>query len=83
MTPTAEGAAVPHNKRVTGEITRIRKEPGTGYGFVVYGNREYFFHATAIGQELFALLEQGDRVSFVPLRSPKGPRAIDVERVTA
>jgi CspA family cold shock protein len=50
-----------------------------GYGFVASQGTEYFVHFKDItsGQG-FKTLNEGDKVSFVPSDSPKGPVATQV-----
>jgi cold shock CspA family protein len=67
-------------KRVTGEVARLIAEKG--YGFIrMPDGREYFFHAENMseGPEAFKHLAEGTIVSFLPGKTSKGPRALDVE----
>lgn len=43
-----------------------------GYGFVSSDGRDHFIHFKEINMPGFKSLEKGDKVSFVPSKSPKG-----------
>jgi len=67
----------------TGVVRKLKE----GFGFIA-GNdgQDYFFHWTALQKSQgveFSDLEIGDRVEFLCLEAPKGPRAIEVRRVGA
>jgi CspA family cold shock protein len=66
----ATGPAIP------GYIKSLTRDKGFGFIKDAAG-AEYFFHRSAT-QGLFDTFEEGDRVTFVPMRSSKGPRAHDV-----
>lgn len=51
-----------------------------GFGFIKYGVKEVFFHASDC-KTPFDDLNEGDDVEFELESSPKGPRAIRVELV--
>ena len=63
-------------------VVRKMKE---GFGFIA-GNDgiDYFFHWTALQKTSvkFAELEIGDRVEFTRIEAPKGPRAIEVRKLS-
>lgn len=61
-----------------GEIKR--KVTDRGFGFIIAGNKEYFFHSSQC-KTSFDNLNEGDAVTFDTENSPKGQRAVDVERV--
>ena len=63
--------------RTTGTILMIYREEG--FGFVSDGQGERFFHASFLSdRKAFARLQPGDSVSYEPLDSIKGPRAVKV-----
>ena len=46
-----------------------------GFGFVTTGGKDYFIHFKEINMIGFKTLKEGDKVSFEPIQSPKGPVA--------
>lgn len=62
-----------------GSIVRKRSE---GYGFIkpVDGDKDVFFHASALVDIAFDDLNEGDMVSFEVEEGPKGPAAANVQR---
>ena len=53
-----------------------------GFGFLSReGGSDVFVHHTEIKAEGFRTLNEGDRVRFEVVDSPKGPRAANVEKV--
>lgn len=52
-----------------------------GYGFIIPdgGGDSLFVHFSEIQQEGFKVLEEGQRVSYVPAKGPKGMQATNVE----
>jgi len=54
-----------------------------GYGFVEPdgGGKDIFVHFSAIADEGFKSLKEGDMVSFEVSQGPKGPQAINVVKV--
>lgn len=46
-----------------------------GFGFVEASGKDYFIHFKEINMPGFKTLKEGDRVSFDPIQSPKGPMA--------
>lgn len=68
---------------VTGTISRIVKDKA--FGFIIYREREYFFHKDDYMQTWSQLIEDYNefgqnniRVTFDPVDAPKGPRARNV-----
>lgn len=49
-----------------------------GFGFVEAGGKDYFLHFKEIQADGFKSVKQGDKVSFEPETSPKGPVAKSV-----
>jgi CspA family cold shock protein len=53
-----------------------------GFGFLSHeGGPDVFVHHTEIKAEGFRTLNEGDRVKFEIVDSPKGPRASNVEKL--
>jgi CspA family cold shock protein len=50
-----------------------------GFGFVEAQGKDYFLHFSEIDKEGYKTLDEGDRISFVPSMSPKGPTATRVQ----
>ena len=65
-----------------GTIIRKRDE---GYGFIKpeEGDKDVFFHASALELVEFDDLQEGDTVSFDIEEGPKGPAAVNVDRAAA
>lgn len=51
-----------------------------GFGFVASQGKDYFIHFKEIQSEGFKSLKEGDKVSFEPAQSPKGPVATKLVR---
>jgi CspA family cold shock protein len=52
-----------------------------GYGFIEQENGEdVFVHYSAIKQDGFKTLKQGDKVEFDIVKGPKGPQAANVRK---
>ena len=52
-----------------------------GFGFIAQeGGKDVFVHHTAIQQEGFRSLREGDRVEFEVTRGPKGLQAANVRK---
>jgi CspA family cold shock protein len=62
-----------------GSIVRKRDE---GYGFIkpVDGEKDVFFHASALVDIDFDSLNEGDMVTFEMEEGPKGPAAANVQK---
>ena len=54
-----------------------------GFGFISRGDgqRDVFVHYSAIQQDGFRTLEEGDRVQFNVEEGEKGPSAVNVQRI--
>lgn len=59
---------------------RVKKRMDKGFGFIEADGDEYFFHTSQCVTR-FDNLAAGDKVRFNTEDSPKGPRAVDVERI--
>ncbi len=64
-----------------GSIVRKRDE---GYGFIKpeSGDKDVFFHASALVDIDFDSLNEGDAVTFDIEEGPKGPAATNVKRAS-
>lgn len=51
---------------------------GKGFGFISSNGNDFFVHFKEIQGQGFKSLKEGDRVSFEPGQSPKGPVAKNV-----
>jgi CspA family cold shock protein len=61
-----------------GEIKRLRFD--RGFGFIqAESGEEVFFHRSAVAEENFDLLREGQKVTFDFEQSPRGPRASNVK----
>ena len=57
----------------------IRKLIGRGYGFIkTDGDKDLFFHSSAVQGVRFEDLHEGQKVSYTEGQSPKGPCAENV-----
>lgn len=70
-------------RRITMDGHVKRKIEDKGFGFIRSSEDllEYFFHRSACLADGFDDLEIGDKVSFEPVESEKGPRARNVVRI--
>lgn len=69
------------NGRVMPEGT-IRKLTDRGFGFIALpGGKDIFFHSSNLGGVEYEDLHEGQKVSFVEGRGPKGPRPEQVRPV--
>ena len=60
----------------------IKKLTKLGYGFLDIGTeRDMFFHSSSVEGVSFEELHEGQKVSYTPGRSPKGPCAENVKPV--
>lgn len=67
------------NERLTGKIKFFDRKKR--FGFVVSGNKEYFFHAAATKPRDFRALQDGRQVTFIVINGKKGPQADKIEIV--
>lgn len=63
--------------RVSGNIKFFDRKKR--FGFIVSGNKEYFFHAAATKPRDFKALQDGRAVTFVIIQGKKGPQADKIE----
>ena len=57
----------------------IKKLTGKGFGFIALpGGKDIFFHSSSLEGVQYEDLHEGQKVSFVEGRGPKGPRAEQV-----
>lgn len=64
---------------MTGTVKRLLKDKGFGFIEAQDGN-EYFFHRSGVASGNFDQFKEGiTEVSFDVERSPKGPRACNVQ----
>ena len=62
----------------TGTIQRLVRDKGFGFIKTAEGNKEYFFHRSALKNVQFEELSEGREVHFEKASGPKGLRAEDV-----
>lgn len=63
----------------TGTVKWFNREKG--YGFITSETgEEIFVHHTAINQQGFRSLDEGDKVSFEVVQGQKGPQASNVTK---
>lgn len=64
---------------MTGTVKRLTDK---GFGFITPegGDKDVFFHSSALVGATFADLKVGDMVTFEVEESDKGPRAANVQR---
>lgn len=60
----------------------IKKLTDRGFGFITPEGeaKDVFFHSDALVGSMFNDLREGDMVTFDVEDSPKGPRAVNVQR---
>lgn len=65
------------------EGTIARLSTDRGYGFISYegAEKDLFFHSSELKNVQFNELREGDKVTFEVAESPKGPNAVNVNRV--
>ena len=60
----------------------IKRLTDKGFGFIdIGGEKDLFFHSSALEGVSFAELQEGQRVSFTEGRGEKGPRAENVQLI--
>lgn len=60
----------------------IKKLTDKGFGFIrTGGNKDLFFHMSALEDVRFEDLTEGQRVSYTEGHGPKGPRAETVKLI--
>ncbi len=58
----------------------IKRLTDKGFGFIsIGGDKDIFFHMSALEGVTYEELQEGQRVSFTEGRGPKGPRAENVK----
>lgn len=63
-----------------GTIARLTDR---GFGFISRegADKDVFFHSNELKNVQFSELKEGDKVTFEITESPKGPSAVDVNRI--
>lgn len=66
------------------EGTIKRLVPERGFGFITYegAEKDLFFHSNELKNVQFTELKEGDKVTFEIGESPKGPNAVNVNKVS-
>ncbi|MBU6323419.1 MAG: cold shock domain-containing protein [Patescibacteria group bacterium] len=64
----------------------VAKKTDKGFGFIKVdgspaGGKDLFFHSNELQNVSFDELQEGDKVSFEVGDSPKGPNAINVNKI--
>jgi cold shock protein len=68
-------------QRITGTVKWFNDDKGFGF-LAQEGGKDVFVHHSAInGQNGFRSLSEGDRVEFAIEQGPKGPAAVDVQKI--
>lgn len=65
-------------ERINGQVVRIVTD--RGFAFIRSGQNEYFMHCSALEDGEFLNLTVGELLTFIPVSTPKGPRAEEVLR---
>jgi cold shock CspA family protein len=77
--PDGDLGEAPRTQGVIGQVITVL--PEKGYGFLVAGGVQYFFHwKDFIIVDDFNELVAGDYVTFEPRTSARGPRAAQIAR---
>jgi len=61
----------------------VKKLTDKNFGFITPddGGKDYFFHANELVGLSFTQLSEGDKVSFEVSETPKGPAAVQVQKI--
>ena len=61
----------------------IKRLTDRGFGFIAVEGEEkdIFFHSSELKNVSFEELKEGDKVSFDKTDSPKGPNAVNINRI--
>ena len=66
---------------MNGTIKTLIKEKGFGFISREGEAKDLFFHSKDVSGVTFDELKEGDTVSFETIEGPKGPAAVNVQRV--
>ena len=67
-------------ERITGSVKWFNDQKG--YGFIAYeGGKDVFVHHSAIVADGYRSLTEGDSVEFSIEQGPKGPAAVNVQKL--
>jgi len=66
---------------MTGVVKKKIADKGFGFIAVEGQEKDLFFHSKSLVGVTFDELQEGDKVSFEVEESPKGPNAVNVQRV--
>jgi CspA family cold shock protein len=65
----------------TGTVKWFNDEKGFGFIASDDGGRDLFVHHSSINSDGYRSLAEGSKVSFEEEQGPKGPKAINVEKI--
>jgi CspA family cold shock protein len=65
----------------TGTVKWFSDEKGFGFITPDEGSRDLFVHHTAIAADGYRSLQEGSKVSYEEEAGPKGPKAVNVNRI--
>lgn len=68
-------------QRVTGKIKWFNGEKGFGFIEREDGGDDVFLHFSALNQQGYKSVDEGDRVEFDVVPGPKGPKAENVDKL--